>query len=66
MPCTGEPPPTCPHCGYCPTCGRSNQPQLSGPHWVYPYWHTLPYGYEVTCASGTSTLERPYPVGTLT
>lgn len=33
---------TCPHCGYCPTCGR----RYSDPF----YWHP----WNITCNSGTS------------
>jgi|WetSurMetagenome_2_1015567.scaffolds.fasta_scaffold1110166_1 hypothetical protein len=27
----------CPHCGYCPTCGRSNAYWPSYPWWIYTY-----------------------------
>jgi len=27
--------PTCPNCGYCPTCGRQ---RYAGPWLPYPYW----------------------------
>ena len=35
---------TCPHCGYCPTCGRSTQPYqpwFPAPHFQ-PYWYYQP------------------------
>lgn len=41
----------CPHCGYCPTCGRRLNDN------IYPYpqpwypWYPQPY-YQVTCQNG--------------
>ena len=29
----------CPNCGYCPHCGRSNQPQFVPYRTGYPYWY---------------------------
>ena len=44
---------SCPSCGYCPHCGRSNQPQ---PYYVP--WYPQPYPwygpYLVTSGEGTS------------
>lgn len=36
----------CPHCGYCPTCGRSN----SGWYYQYPYTPYYPWTWQVGSA----------------
>ena len=50
-----QPSGTCPHCGYCPTCGRPNN-NLNWP--VYPYYpyNPGPYYYMQgpTCCAGES------------
>jgi hypothetical protein len=36
---------TCPNCGYCPSCGRSNQPVYPAPMYPgKPIWVAPPYG----------------------
>ena len=30
----------CPHCGYCPSCGRANAPEYHWPYYTTPY---IPY-----------------------
>lgn len=41
---------TCPSCGHCPTCGRSNGV------WTAPYRPWYPYQYPYWYSSGTLTI----------
>ena len=42
----------CPHCGYCPTCGRSNALPYSPFPYSQPYW-----GYQIYNTSGANQMQ---------
>lgn len=42
---------TCPNCGYCPHCGRKNDPwRFIQPYYPAPYYHP----YKITWTSSTN------------
>lgn len=51
-----QPKGTCPHCGYCPTCGRRND------YWrqpYYPYWWTNTGDNTVSWTTSGGTADEP-------
>ncbi len=51
----------CPHCGYCPTCGRSNEPRKYVPYpipYPIPYPVPPPYPVPVRPAPGLTPFEQ--------
>ncbi len=51
---------TCPSCGYCPHCGRRNEP--FGPS-VSPSWPTQPWWPYYPVVWGTTTISFPTQTG---
>jgi hypothetical protein len=50
---------SCPNCGHCPACGRSNMRPVQywpywgyGPHWGYPYTYGAPVVVPTTWGVG--------------